>query len=281
MKKKFVISILSFTLIIFLRASSLAAERTLRIVSLAPATTEILFALGLDEQIVGVTTFCNYPEGVSSKQKVGTFSAPNLEVILSLKPDLIFCTALEQSPIAEKLRQLGLDTYISDPSNMNELFQSIREIGSLTHREKDADVLIARMDSIVKQIEEKLKKTTLKSRPRVLIEIYNAPLMVAGKGSFVDDLIRLAGGINIAFDTKRGYSNFSPEQVIRRNPEHIFLAYMLQSGQSGLVKDRLGWSNIRAVKNRQVHNDIEPDLLLRPGPRCVEGLIKIFEKLYQ
>ena len=104
--------------------------------------------------------------------------------------------------------------------------------------------------------------------------------MVAGKGSLIDDLIRLAGGSNIAFDTKRGYSNFSPEEVIKRNPEHIFLAYMYRSDQIKLIKCRLGWKEISAIKNNRVYNDINPDLLLRAGPRSVEGLKQIFEKLH-
>ena len=102
-----------------------------RIVSLAPSTTEILFSLGLDKEIVGVTTFCNYPSKALAKEKVGTFSEPDIEKILSLKPDIIFATGLEQAFTVERLRQLKLNIYVSDPSNIKELFESIEDMGKI------------------------------------------------------------------------------------------------------------------------------------------------------
>lgn len=250
-----------------------------RIISLAPAITEILFGLGLEDQIVAVTTFCDYPPKAKDKEKVGTFSEPDIEKIITLKPDLIFATGLEQLPIVEKLKKLKLKVYISDPSNIEELFDSIKEIGVLTYKEKEADSLIVRMKNKINEIQGKVKLIAQNKRKKVFIQIWHDPLMTAGKGSFVDELIKLAGGINIANDTPRAYSYFSPEQVIKRNPDCMILGQMGQAINT--VNNRFGWDKITAVQKNAIYDDIDPNLFLRPGPRLIEGLEEIYKRLYQ
>jgi len=251
-----------------------------RYISLAPSTTEILFALGLDEEIVGVSQFCNYPLQALTKEKVGSFSQPNIEKILSLKPDIIFCTGLEQAPSFRELKRLNLKVYVSDPSNIKELLSSIRDIASLTGKEKEGGILVNKMNDSIEEIISKVKSIPQGKRHKVFIEIWYDPLMTVGEGSFIDDLITLAGGINIASDTKRPYSYFSPEQVIKRNPDCIILTYMDKSNPAEIIEKRLGWKEISAVKENRIYNDIDPDLLLRPGPRIVEGLEEIHRRLY-
>ena len=251
-----------------------------RYISLAPATTEILFALGLDEEIVGVSSFCNYPLKAKTKEKVGTFSQPNVEKIISLKPDIIFCTGLEQTPVVNALRQLNLKVYVSDPSNIKELLNSIRDIGRLTGREKEADTLINKMEQVLGQVNVKVKLIPPEKRLKVFIEIWHDPLMTVGKKSFVDEVLTLAGGINIAADTLQPYLYFSPEQVIKRNPDCIIQTYMSENEPLKTIEKRLGWKEISAVKHGRVYNDINPDILLRPGPRIVEGLQELHKKLY-
>lgn len=252
-----------------------------RYISLAPSTTEILFALGLDEEIAGVSLFCNYPEEAKSKEKVGTFSQPNIEKILALKPDIIFCTGLEQAPVIRELRQLNLKVYVSDPSNIEELFNSIREIGKITDKKNEAEILIKSMEQDIEEINSKVKLIPQKNRPKVFVEIWHEPLITAGKNSFIDELITLAGGINISHDTKRPYSYFSPEQAIRRNPDCIILAYMSEEKPLKIIQERIGWKEISAVKNNRIYNDINPDLLLRPGPRLSQGLEELYQRLHQ
>ncbi|MBU2473395.1 MAG: cobalamin-binding protein [Candidatus Omnitrophica bacterium] len=264
----------------FQNLSSASDKQRQRIISLAPATTEILFSLGLDEEIVGVTTFCNYPLAAEKKEKVGTFSQPNIEKILSLKPDLVLATGLEQAYIVGKLKQIGLKVYVSDPSTIGELMNSIKEIGHLTHRESEASVVVAGMEAKIRQISEKVKLIDQDKKPKVFIEIWHDPLMAAGQGSFVDELITLVGGINIAHDTPRAYSYFSPEQVIERNPDCIIFGYMSDPENQINIKGRMGWDKIKAVKANHLYNDINPDLFLRPGPRLADGLEEIYERLY-
>ena len=256
------------------------AHQKLRIISLAPSTTEILFALGLDDEIVGVSQFCNYPPQALLKEKVGSFSQPNIEKILSLKPDIVFCTGLEQGPIVTKLRELNLRVGVSDPSNFRELFNSIKEIGRFVNKEGEADALIKEMKMNIDQINSKVRLIPKEKRVKVFVEIWHSPLMTAGRGSFIDELITLAGGINISHDTRRPYTYFSSEQVIKRNPDCIILAYMGRENPISIIRERLGWNSISAVKNSRVYNDINPDLFLRPGPRLILALKEIYKRLY-
>jgi len=273
-----IISIIS----ILLSAKGLSASgiQKPRFVSLAPATTEILFALELDSEIVGVSSFCNYPLKAQKREKIGTFSQPNIEKIVSLKPDVVFCTGLEQAPIVEKLNRLNLKVYVSSPNNIKELFDSIEKIGAITGRQKKAHILIKSMKHSIEAIHSKTKSISESNKPKVFMEIWSAPLTTVGRDSFVDELITLAGGINIASDTKKAYSYFSPEQVIKRNPDCIILTYMANEKPIETVSRRLGWQEINAVKTKRVYNDINSDLLLRSGPRLVDGLKELHERLY-
>ncbi len=265
---------------ILLCAGSAAARAgSLRIISLAPATTEILFALGLDEEIVAVSSFCDYPEKARSKEKAGSFSRPNVEKIISLKPDIIFCAGLEQDFAVVELRRLGMNVVVSDPVTMDELYASIVEIGGLTGRTREAKNIVRGMSDEITGVRSLLSKSPVK-KPRVFVEIWHSPLMTAGKGSYLDDLLSLAGGDNIAADTVRPYSYFSVEQVLARDPECILLAYMDDSDPVQKLVLRTGWQRISAVKNKRVFNDIDPDLILRPGPRAARGVKELYKRLY-
>ncbi|MFC1594535.1 ABC transporter substrate-binding protein [Candidatus Omnitrophota bacterium] len=276
MKIKIIISLLFIS---FCFSRSATAEITQRIISLTPATTEILFALGLDNEIIGVTTFCNYPLEALSREKIGTFSQPDIEKIISLKPDIILATGLEQAYAVEKLRQLKLNVVVSHPSNLSELFASIEDIGKRTHTEDAALALVKDMKIKIETIQQAVKDIPLEKRKKVFIEIWHDPLMTAGNGSFVDELLTIAGGVNIARDTPRAYSYFSPEQVIERDPDCIILGYMDTESSLDAVMHRFGWQEIAAIQSNHVYNDINPDLFLRPGPRLVEGAALIQRKL--
>lgn len=251
-----------------------------RYISLAPSTTEILFALGLDDEIVGVTLYCNYPPKAQTKELVGNFSRPNIEKIIYLKPDYIFCTGTEQAPVVTELKQLKLNFYVSNPLNFKELFNSIRDIAKVTHKDNQAEVLIKSIQDEIEEVTRLVKLIPEKNRPKVFIEIWGNPLTTAGKGSFLDELITLAGGINIAYDTKKAHSIFSAEEVIRRNPDCIILTYMDKEKPRKLMEKRLGWNNISALKNNRVYSDIDHNVLLRAGPRTAEALKEIYRRLY-
>lgn len=265
-------------LILFSSAS--AGDVPSRYISLAPATTEILFALGLDEEIAGVSSYCDYPPEARGKQQIGSFSYPNMELIVALRPDYIFCAGLEQAPAIEQLRRLGLNVYVSYPSDIEGLMVAITEIGSLTQREREAEALVDSMRAQLDEIQAKVSVIPQEARPRVFIEIWHAPLTTAGRVSFMDEIIRRAGGLNIAHDLNRAYSTFVSEEVVRRDPEYIFLAYMDTEFPLEEVKRRVGWDAVSAVKNGKVYNDIDSNILLRPGPRVVEGIRQLYRRMF-
>lgn len=273
--------LISFVALFLFCGTAFSSEKKhAKIVSLAPSTTEILFALGLGDEIVGVSQFCDYPAQALSIEKVGSFSQPNVEKILMLRPDIIFCTGLEQAPIIIKLRQLRVNVCISDPKNFSELYRSIEEIGCLTGTENKARVLIESMQSQSAAISARVRPIPLSKRPKVFVEYWSQPLMTAGAGSFLDELIDQAGGVNVAHDIQKPYSRIAQEEVLRRNPDCIIMAYMNKENSLSMYQARFGWKEISAVKNKRVYSDIDPNIILRPGPRLTEGLRKIYERLY-
>ncbi len=283
MKRIIVIVILAFLGTVPFGDPEIALAGTVpkpRYISLAPSTTEILFALGLDDEVAGVSSYCNYPRQALSKEKVGGFSRPNLEKIVSLRPDYVFCTGLEQAPIIAELKRLGLNVYISDPANIKELISSISDIGKITGRQKEAGDLIRAMGIKIEEISAKVRLVPENKRPKVFIEVWHDPLTTAGIGSFVDEMVTLAGGRNIAYDTKRPYSIFSTEEVISRNPDCIILTYMEKEKPLKLMEQRFGWKNVAAVKNNRIYSDIDPNILIRPGPRVAAGIEEIHKRLY-
>jgi iron complex transport system substrate-binding protein len=254
----------------------------LRLVSGAPSVTEILFALGLEREVVGVSQHCNYPSAARTKAKIGTFSRPNIEKIINLKPDIIFLTGLEQDVVTGQFEKLGIRTVTVYPKDLQELYQSIRYIGQLVGRRAKADSVVANMKEDISNVTERVSKIPSESRKKLLFEIMNDPLIVAGRNSFIGQLGTIAGGINIAYDTERAYSKFSPEIVVERDPDCIILGYMFEEGDATKrIQSRLGWSNINAVKTGAIFNDIDPDILLRPGPRTSLAVEEIYKRLYE
>jgi iron complex transport system substrate-binding protein len=253
-----------------------------RIISLTPATTEILFALGLGDSVVGVSSFCNWPAEAALKPKVGTFSNPNIEKILSLKPDLVLLTGMEQAYLKSILTELKIDYIIVDPSSIDELLQDIKRIGSITSKDKQAQALIKDINDTIKDISRRVSKRQKEKKPKVYIEIWYDPIMSAGKGSFVNDMIKIAGGENITSDLPRSFSRVDPEEVIIKDPDVIILTYM-KSAQwiDESFSKRIGFDDIEAVRNDRVVADINPDIILRPGPRVGQGLRELYRSFYE
>ncbi|NQT95711.1 MAG: cobalamin-binding protein [Candidatus Omnitrophica bacterium] len=253
-----------------------------RIVSLTPASTEMLFALGLDDEIVGVSSYCNWPIAAKSKEKVGSFSNPNIEKIIMLEPDLVILTGMEQAHFKGILSKLKIDYLIVDPKNIEELLTSIDEIAAITDRKREARDIRKGIEETLKRIGRKVAHSSRKKRPKVYLEIWHDPIMSPGGNSFVSDMIEKAGGANITADLRRAFSKIDPERIIYRNPDIIILTYMKSQKwiRENLAK-RVGWSSIGAVKNNKVFTDINPDIMLRPSPRVKEGLIELYERFYE
>ena len=252
-----------------------------RIVSLAPNNTEILFALNLEDKIVGVTTFCDYPLGVENKEKIGDYEEPNIEKILSLNPDLVFANDIHQKSI-EELEKLNIVSVVLDSKNINEVFDSIELAGKATGQDDEALALTNDLKERMKKIEDKTANLKADERPKVYYELWPSPIMTCGPGTFVNDIILKAGGQNIAFDAKLAYPQYSQEVILAKNPDIIIFSHH-GSGSYNITGDeilsRQGWSNVNAVKNKKVYY-IDENIVQRATPRLIDGLEQFFKIIH-
>ena len=256
----------------------------LRIISLAPSVTEILFALDLGDQIVGVTDRCNYPPAAAKIERVSGFGTPNVEKLLALGPDVVIACGLEQPEFTQVLRQAGIQVLNVQETgciaSFPELFDAIGRIGAATGRAAKAKQLVALMQAELDAITARIGRIDDAQRPRVFVEIEESPLMTAGAGSFINDLISRAGGRNVAREISSAYPRIDPEKVIFWNPEVILVAHGDRAGEAAQRLARhIGWSDVAAVRDRRVIDDIDADLLFRPGPRLVDGVKALAARL--
>jgi cobalamin transport system substrate-binding protein len=241
-----------------------------KIVSLAPNVTEILFSLGLDQEIVGVSIHCNFPDKANSKVRVGSYISLDFEKIVSLKPDLIIATGAGNTrDMVERLERLGFPIYVIFPKNVDTVMRSVGHLSQLVGREKEGAEIIQEM----KRRRERVVELTLGlPKPRVFLQIGEAPIVTVGKNSFADDLIRLAGGDNVAGNEKETYPRFGMEEILKRSPEVILISSMNPRGNyQKVLQEWSRWKTIPAVKNGQIYL-IDSDLIDRPSPRIMEGL---------
>ncbi len=246
------------------------------IVVLSPEVAEIICALNAENEITGITAECNYPPSLQQKKIVGSFSSIDKEAIIALNPRLIFCSSLEQESIALDLKNLGFQVEVIYPESINAMFSDIERIGTLIRRKEAAGKLVKDL----KEEREKIKANSQgKLRPKVYLEIYRNPLMSVSDSSFVGELIETAGGDNIFPRLERDYARINPEAVISAKPD-IMICYSQDTLEN--IINRKGWQNIPAIQKRKIffEKDINPDLIQRATPRCIEGM-KILAKLFE
>jgi len=242
-----------------------------RIISLSPANTEILFALGLDEEIVGVTEFCNYPPGAKGKEKIGGYSNPNLEKIVSLKPDLILADYGNPIKGIKQIESLGYTLVGLNPKTIEDILRNLKLVGKITGKTKEASELISNMKERLNSVEEKVRSLDKDEKARVLYVIWYKPLWTAGSGTFIDELIKKAGGINIASELS-GYKQMSLEKVIEKNPQVIVVGESKdQPNLVKTVKEETTLSGTDAFRNNRIYT-IDTDIVSRSGPRIVDAL---------
>ncbi len=255
------------------------ANPAIRVVSLTPAITEMLFAVGAGDLAVGVTEFCNYPEETKDVEKVGGFSGAtiSIEKIASLKPDLVLVSADMHYRIIDLLDRAGIASFAFEPKNMDDIFSTIRTIGLLTNREKGASGTIAAMEKALARAGE---LSAGKKRVTIFWEIWDNPLMTTGTGTFISEAISLAGGKNIFDDLKTNWPEVSVEQVILRNPEWIMTDnnHGAHINQAVLAK-RPGWARIDAVRNNRI-GSINSDMIMRAGPRLADAILVMAELIH-
>ena len=242
-------------------------KRPERIVSIGPSITEFLFALGAGSRLVGTDDFSDEPAAAKSIEKVGGIKV-NFEKVVSLKPDLVLIVKFSDGTI-EKLASAGLLVLVVDPQSVGEVARTAILVGRATG--EDGSALAATIDQKVQQVRVKVAAATTK--PRVYHEVDAsdpAKIFTVGPGSYIHDLIEIAGGTNIAAKAVGAYPQLSAEEILRADPEVIVLAAAPYSAKPEQVAARTGWSAISAVKNGRIVT-IEPNLINRPGPRVGEA----------
>ncbi|GBE41366.1 MAG TPA: cobalamin-binding protein [Nitrospirae bacterium] len=251
------------------------AEAPGRIVSLAPSMTEILFAAGLGERVIGVTSYCDYPEEAKARTKIGGMSNPSLEAVLSLKPDIVIMTTNGNSKEFEaRLHSLGIKTYVFMTRTIDQLPEGIRKMGQALDSEEGFDRLASSIEGPLSEYKAARKDKGLK----VVFMLWPEPLMVAGPGTAIHDAITLLGATNIAEDAKIQYPKYSIEEIVRRSPDIIFVGAAtgmdMQKKSSGLL-ERIAY--LPAVKNGKVF--FVSENLYRLGPRVIPGLEELAQYL--
>lgn len=260
---------------------TLASPAT-RIVSTAPADTEIAFALGAGSKVLAGTSYDDYPAAAKSLPKIGDFQNPSVEKIISFKPDLVLATSGIQAKLRDHLESLGIQVYVVDPTTLDALYVDLTNLGALMGTSVQADQIVAKMKATANDIAQKLSvaqgsSTTYKT-PKVVVEIWGKPLMVAGKDTLIDNLIALAGGENIGAAAGPGFPQMSSEDLFLQNPD-VYIATIGAQATPGQIAQRSGYSALAAVQQNHVYT-IEDNLVVRPGPRIVDGLQQLAHMIH-
>ena len=245
-----------------------------RIVSLMPANTEILFALGLGGRVVGVTDYCDYPPEARRLPRVGGLTT-SLEKVLSLRPDLILASASGNRKAIEALEALPEPrppVFAVDPKTLPDLYSAVLAIGRLTGRTPQAEAVVRKMRAQAAAVAARVRRA--RSRPRVLFVLSREPLWVVGSGNFMDEMISAAGGTNVAREVGPGYHPWNLERVVAEQPDAILTT---TEGLDRFV-GRPGWSSVRAVRRRAVL--AVGYAAVRPGPRLVDAIARIADWLH-
>ncbi len=238
------------------------------VVSLAPSTTEILFALDLDEEIIGVTEFCNYPEEALSKEKVGGYAETNLEKIIELDPELVLFSGQVDEEEVERLKESGIGVLGFEDETIEEIVETIGKVGLAMGREEEAEKLGEEMLAEKEEIVEIVKDAETK---KVFWEVWHEPITTAGKNTFINEIIELAGGENIGALAEGAYPEFDVEVLIEEDPEIYILPSDNDPDALEGIYDRPGFDEITAIKEENIHI-IDGDIISRQGPRIVEAL---------
>lgn len=248
-----------------------------RIISLAPNITEIIYALRCGDKLAGSTLYCYYPEEAKNLEKVGDLLTVNLEKVVSLKPDLVFITVEGNAKeYSDKLRELGVKIFISNPRNYDGIKKTVLDIAEILDKKDLADSLIKNWDNRVNYIKNVLMDKTPK-KGAFMVSL--SPIMLAGKNTFINSLMETVNIKNIAEDSPMNYPVFSREEILQRNPEYMIVPENTIGDIKEFLKIYPEWKRIDAVKNNKIIW-VDPDISTRPGPRFIEAVEFLFQRLY-
>ena len=242
-----------------------------RAISLAPSLTEMIFAIGAGDKLVGVTTYCNYPAETAAIEKVGDTQTPNIEKIIALRPQVVFVSTDSQlEAFMQTLAEQGIAVYVTNPKTLEDVFANMRRLGDLFGDSQRAENVVNSLSeraTSVSHVERDLEKR------RLFIQISNEPLFTVGRDSFLTALVEQAGGLSVTKDVPSGYPKLSKETAAALDPDVILL-----SDSEDNREPNVALRDSKAVKNGRVFH-INADIISRPGPRLVDALEEIAAKL--
>ncbi len=244
-----------------------------RVISLAPSITEIIYDLDRENCLKGVTKYSNFPVQAKKLPRIGSYVELDLEKIVRLKPDI--CIAIKDgNPIQtiQRLWNLGISVYAINPVNLNSVMDTVMGIGDILNAQAKAKAIVDNMKNRIKKIKSIIASAATK--PKVFFQIGIAPIVSAGTNTFLNELIRLSGGINLGAGPNP-YPRFSMEQIIRLNPDIILISSMARSKNDAIFKEMKQkwetWHMINAVKNKKIFI-VDSNIFDRPTPRLINGL---------
>jgi iron complex transport system substrate-binding protein len=252
-----------------------------RIISMAPANTEILFELGLSDKIVGVTSYCNYPAEALEKEQIGGFSTPDIEKIIALEPDVVFAAPIHEATVIPQLENLGITVIALTPATIDETYNAIEMVGTVTGAQEAAESLIENMQSKISVVKTLASNLSDDERPNVFYIVWHEPLMTAGGDTLAGQLIELAGGKNI-FANQSDYTTVSLESVLDGEPQVIIAGTSMGSGANAPLEWAQEESRLQgseALIEGRVFS-INTDLTGRFGPRIVDALYEMFRLIH-
>jgi len=239
-----------------------------RVISLAPSITESLFAIGAGDRVVGVTDYCNYPPDARRRPRVGGIINPNMEAVVALKPDLIVMSM--EGNIRDDFRRLtalGFPVLVTNPRTFEGIYRSIGQLGTLTGCADSAAGLVAAL----RAREAALRAQAGNGAVRTLLVVSVQPLLVAGRNTFIHELLEAAGAANLAAYARGNYPAYSRETVIANNPDVILVTSDAIADASSLIRLFPEWQIVAAVRHGRIHR-VKSDLVTRPGPRALDAL---------
>jgi len=253
-----------------------------RVISVAPKNTELVYALGLGDRLVGVTTFCNYPPAAIELPKIGgvTSQTINQEQIVALRPDLILCSNLMHEDLMSTWEELEIPVLVMGAETLAEMYEEMKMLAQLLSCPDVATTVISSLQDRVQSVTEAVKKIPADQRPKLFYQVWDEPLMGAGPSSFIGEILDLTGGINILNDVKDPYPYVSHEIVVSKNPDIIFAPTThSQEVIPEKIAQQPGWEAIEASRNQQIYL-LDGDQVSRRGPRMIDALETMVGLMY-
>jgi iron complex transport system substrate-binding protein len=231
----------------------------------------MIFAAGAGDRLVGVTTYCDFPEAARSIETIGDTQTPNIERVVALKPDLVFVsTASQLEAFMQTLEQQNISVFVTNPTDLKDVLRNLRTMGNIFGTENTAKELAADLERRAQSVDQNVKRD---SRPKVFVQISKEPLFTIGRDSFLTEIVERAGGISVTREVATAYPKLSKETALAMEPDVIVLS---DSEDNREVNDV--FKNSPAVRNGSVYR-IDPDIISRPGPRLVDALEQISRSL--